>query len=346
MVDYLVVGCGIAGISIARLLADAGLKILIIDRKPYIGGACNDYYDEHGFLLHRHGPHMFHTKSSEVWNFLNRFINFNDYQHRVYTYCDGEFSIFPPKAINTIAPDLNECKNAEDYLYQVHGIENTDKYFRGYSEKHWGLGLKDLPVSIVSRVRLRTSDDPRYFMDKYQGMPIGGFSLMFYNMLDHPKIKVMLNTDYSEIANLKLISKGMVWTGGIDELLDYKYGKLAYRSRVFTYRSYKEEYHQIGAVVNYPNDYDFIRVLEVKHATGQQSPYTILMYEFPTEIGEPYYPFEIKGNTTTYTKYLMEFSQKYSDSEVYLLGRLATYKYLNMDTCVDNAFDLAKSILK
>lgn len=343
LVDYLIVGCGISGVTIARLLANKGLKVLIIDRRQYIGGLCNDFYNEDGILLHRHGGHIFHTNNSYVWSFLNKFAEWNNYQHRVLSYVDGEYHIFPPKVISSKIPFGVVCKNAEDFLNYTYGREITDKYFRGYSKKHWGVDLKDLPSEIVSRVQVRENSDTRYFTNKYQGLPIGGYTQMFNNMLESSRIKIMLNTKYIEIKDCLTIGN-TIWTGGIDELFNFQNGKLSYKSRRFVYKKYNVELYQPDTVINYPNDYDFIRTLELKHATGQQSPTTVVIYEYPTEVGESYYPFTSENNNLIYIEYLENFKETYLNDKFYLLGRLANYEYLNMDTCIEKAVDLYEVI--
>lgn len=343
--DYLVVGCGLAGIAIARLLASTPDKsILVIDKRRHLGGLCYDYYDDNGLLVQPYGGHIFHTNNKRVWDFLSQFTDWNFYQHKVYSYVDGQYHLFPPKGNALpfgIVPD-----SAEEYLRRVYGKEICDKFYRNYSKKHWNRDLSELPSDIVSRVQVRTSDDPRYFLDRYQGLPKQGYTKMFESMLSTPSIKTMLNTDFREISPYIEFEK-VIWTGGLDDLLDYKYGKLKYLSRSFKVRTFEAEFHQPKTVINYPNDYDFIRVLELKHATGQRSLYTNVLYEFPVyesdSIHEPFYPLVIdKEELAKYAYYRQEFDKSYPDT--YILGRLAEYLYLDMDKVVAGAFSLYENI--
>jgi UDP-galactopyranose mutase len=343
--DYLIVGCGLAGIVIGRLLSeDSGNTILMIDKRLHIGGLCYDYYDNNGLLVQPYGGHIFHTNNKRVWDFLSKFTEWNYYQHKVYSYVDGQYHLFPPKGKPLsfgIVPD-----NAEEYLIVVYGKEICDKFYRNYTKKHWNRDLSELPSEIVSRVQVRISDDPRYFLDRYQGLPKYGFTKMFEEILRAPNIKIMLNTDFREISPFIKFNK-VVWTGGLDDLLEYRYGKLQYLSRKFYVRTFEKEFYQNETVINYPNDYDFIRVLELKHATGQKSFYTNVLYEYPiyktSDEHEPFYPLIIdEQERQKYSKYQQLLSENHKNTHV--LGRLAEYLYLDMDKVIERAFALYEDI--
>src|ERR671913_1735731 len=346
MFDYLIVGAGFAGATIAeRLAAHAGKRVLICDKRPHIGGNAFDYYNEHGILIHKYGPHIFHTNSAEVFDYLSRFTEWRPYQHRVRASVDGQIVPIPINldTINTlyglnltsfevedffkkVAEPCDEIRTSEDVVVSTVGRELYEKFFRNYTRKQWGLDASELDATVIARIPVRTNRDDRYFTDTYQAMPAHGFTRMFERMLGHPNIKIMLNTDYREIEG-SIAYDRVVFTGPVDEYFDFRFGKLPYRSLEFKFETLDTARHQPVAVVNYPNDNAFTRITEIKHITGQQHAKTTLVTEYPQAEGDPYYPVPRPENAVLYKKY-QELAEQ-ADG-VHFVGRLATYKYYNM----------------
>ena len=348
--DYLVVGAGFAGTVLAERLAEgSGKKVLIIDKRPHIGGNAYDQYDEHGILIHKYGPHIFHTNSRDVFEYLSRFTGWRHYQHRVRASVDGQLVPIPinldtinqlygtqytsfnlQQFFDSVAEPREQIRTSEDVIISKVGRELYEKLFRNYTRKQWGLDPSELDATVIARIPVRTNRDDRYFSDTYQAMPAHGFTRMFERMLAHPNIKIMLNTDYREIEG-SIAYDRVVFTGPIDEYFDYRFGKLPYRSLEFRFETINAERHQPVAVVNYPNDNAFTRVTEIKHVTGQEHPKTTLVTEYPQADGDPYYPVPRPENAALYRKY-QELADK--TEGVHFVGRLATYKYYNMDQVV------------
>jgi UDP-galactopyranose mutase len=350
--DYLIVGAGFAGSVLAeRLARGSGKHVLLIDRRPHIGGNAYDCYDDAGILIHKYGPHIFHTNSKEVFDYLSRFTTWRQYQHKVLASVDGQLVPIPINldTINQLyglrlssfemeeflasrAETIETVRNSEDVVVSKVGRELYEKFFRGYTRKQWGLDPSELDAQVTARVPTRTNRDDRYFTDAYQAMPRHGFTRMFARMLDHPWIKVMLNTDYRDVKDA-LPYREMIFTGPVDEYFDYEFGKLPYRCLEFRHETLNVPQYQPVAVVNYPNDYAFTRVTEFKHLTGQEHPKTSIVHEYPQAEGDPYYPIPRKENAEIYRKY----AELADDSGVRFVGRLATYKYYNMDQVVAQA---------
>ncbi|HET9227026.1 MAG TPA: UDP-galactopyranose mutase, partial [Thermoanaerobaculia bacterium] len=309
MFDYLIVGAGYAGSVLAeRLARGAGKKVLLVDRRPHIGGNAYDCYDDAGILIHKYGPHIFHTNSKEVFEYLSEFTEWRPYEHRVRASVDGQLVPIPINldTINqlyglklnsmevegffaSLAEARETIRTSEDVVVSRVGRELYEKFFRGYTRKQWGLDPSQLDAMVTSRVPVRTNRDDRYFTDSYQAMPQRGYTRMFENMLDHPNIKVLLNCDYHEIKEEVAYDK-LIFTGPVDEYFGYRYGKLPYRSLHFDFRTVNQERVQPVAVVNYPNEHLYTRVTEFKQLTGQEHPKSTLVYEFPQGEGDPYYP--------------------------------------------------------
>jgi UDP-galactopyranose mutase len=351
--DYLVVGAGFAGSVLAeRLAAGSGKKILIVDKRPHIGGNAYDCYDEHGILIHKYGPHIFHTNSQDVFGYLSRFTVWRNYQHRVRAWVDGRLVPIPINldTINrlygtrytsfelqqffaSVAEPRDEIRTSEDVIISKVGRELYEKFFRNYTRKQWGLDPSELDATVIARIPVRTNRDDRYFTDSYQVMPAHGFTRMFERMLAHPNIKILLNTDYREIEG-SIAYDRVVFTGPVDEYFDFRFGKLPYRSLEFKFDTLDTARHQPVAVVNYPNDNAFTRITEIKHVTGQEHGKTTLVTEYPRAEGDPYYPVPRPENAALYRRY-----QELADATegVHFVGRLATYKYYNMDQVVAQA---------
>jgi UDP-galactopyranose mutase len=356
MFDYLIVGAGFAGCVLAeRLAADAGKRVLVVDRRPHIGGNAYDHYNEAGILVHRYGPHIFHTNSREVFEYLSRFTAWRPYEHRVLASVDGQLVPIPINldTINRLyglrldsfqaaaflaerAEKIEHPRNAEEMVLSKVGRELYEKFFRNYTRKQWGLDPAELDASVTARIPTRTNRDDRYFTDTYQAMPLHGYTRMFERMLDHPNIKLMLNTDYREIAGC-IPHRELIYTGPIDEFFDFRFGKLPYRSLEFRFETHDTPRVQPVATINYPNEHAYTRVTEFKHLTGQRHHKTTVVYEYPRAEGEPYYPVPRKENAELYKRY-----QELADATpgVHFVGRLATYKYYNMDQVVAQALTL------
>jgi len=356
MFDYLIVGAGFAGSVLAeRLARGSNKKVLVVDRRNHIGGNAYDCFDDHGILIHKYGPHIFHTASKEVFDYLSRFTDWRQYQHKVLACVDGQLVPIPINldtinrlyGLNLNSFQLDEwfasraekkdvIKTSEDVVVSKIGRELYEKFFRNYTRKQWGLDPSELDAAVTARVPVRTNRDDRYFTDAYQAMPLHGYTRMFERMTAHKNIKIMLNTDYHEIEGSVLYDE-VIFTGPIDEYFDFRFGKLPYRSLRFTFETLDIAQAQPVAVINYPNDNLYTRVTEFKHLTGQQHAKTTRIYEYPQGEGDPYYPIPRAENAALYRQY-----QELADATpgVHFVGRLATYKYYNMDQVVGQALTL------
>jgi UDP-galactopyranose mutase len=355
MFDYLIVGAGYAGSVLAeRLARGSGKQVLLVDRRAHIGGNAYDHYDEAGILVHKYGPHIFHTNCKEVFDYLSRFTPWRQYQHKVLASVDGQLVPIPINldTINQLyglnlnsfqmeeflasrAEPKAEIKTSEDVVVSKVGRELYEKFFRGYTRKQWGLDPSELDAQVTARVPTRTNRDDRYFTDIYQAMPKHGFTRMFGAMLDHPNIKVLLNTDYRDVKDI--IPHGeLIYTGPVDEYFEFQFGKLPYRCLEFKHETLNSPQHQPVAVVNYPNDNPFTRITEFKHLTGQEHQKTSIVYEYSRADGDPYYPIPKRENAEVYRQY-QELAEA---AGVHFVGRLATYKYYNMDQVVAQALTL------
>jgi UDP-galactopyranose mutase len=330
--DYLIVGAGYAGSVLAeRLARGSGKQVLLVDRRPHIGGNAYDHYDNAGILVHKYGPHIFHTNSREVFEYLSQFTDWRQYQHKVLASVDGQLVPIPINldTINRLyglnlnsfemeeflasrAEHRDPVRTSEDVVVNKVGRELYEKFFRGYTRKQWGLDPSELDAQVTARVPTRTNRDDRYFTDSYQCMPKHGFTRLFENMLDHPNINILLNTDYRHVKDI-IPHKEIIYTGPVDEFFEYRFGQLPY-----------------------PNDYAFTRITEFKHLSGQEHPKTSIVYEFPKAEGDPYYPIPRRENSELYHQY-QELAEQ---AGVHFVGRLATYKYYNMDQVVAQALTL------
>jgi UDP-galactopyranose mutase len=360
MFDYLIVGAGFAGAVMAERLASVlGKKVLIVDKRPHIAGNTYDYHNRDGILVHKYGPHIFHTNSREVFDYLGRFTAWRPYEHRVLASVDGMLVPIPIN-LNTInmlyglqltsfevddflksrSEERHPIVTSEDVVVNRVGKDLYEKFFKGYTRKQWGLDPSDLDASVAARIPTRANRDNRYFSDTYQAMPTGGYTRLFEKMLAHPNIKVMLNTDYKEIQDDIRWSR-MIYTGPIDYYFDYCYGKLPYRSIEFKFETLEMEYYQPTGTINYPNEHPYTRITEFKYLTGQKHSKTSIVYEYPVSDGDPYYPVPRAENTELYKKYQVLAA---ACPDTYFTGRLATYKYYNMDQVIAQSLTLFKKI--
>ena len=362
--EYIIVGAGLAGATIAeRIATTMDKKVLVIDKRKHVGGNCFDHYNEHGILVHKYGPHTFHTKQKKVWAYLSQFTSWNRYQHKVMSYVDGKLVPFPinlntlkllysidfnPESmkayLDKVAVRFPEIRNAEQYIISQIGVELYEKFYKQYSYKQWGIDPCDLDAEVFKRIPIRTNNDDRYFTDPYQGIPSNGYTEMVKNMLDHPNISLLLGVDFLDVKPM-ISYHYLIYTGPIDAYYHHCHGCLGYRSLVFQPETHYQEYYLPSAAINYPNDYDFTRIREYKYMTGQIAPCTTIVKEYPVDVSEnhdPYYPVLTQKNMDTYNKYA---SMAKKETDVIFVGRLAEYKYYNMDQIVEKALDVFSTII-
>jgi len=352
MREILVVGAGFAGATCAEQLAAKGSKVLVVDKRPHIAGNAFDELDVHGVLIHRYGPHIFHTNSKRIFEYLSRFTHWRHYEHRVLAEARDMLVPIPINrtTLNALyglglseaeAADFIEqartprhpILNSEDVVLNSVGPELCDLFFRGYTKKQWGLDLSELSAGVAARIPTRSNDDDRYFTDTFQFMPSNGYTEMFSAMLDHPNITVELERDFADIDRSPF--DHIIYTGPIDAYFCYRFGKLPYRSLQFEHEHFSDRdiFQQTGTV-NYPNAHDYTRITEFKHLTGQAVPGTSIVKEYPMAEGEPYYPVPRPANDALFKQYKALADQ---EKDVTFVGRLAQYKYFNMDQVVGAA---------
>ena len=360
--DFLVVGAGFGGSVLAeRLATQAGKRVLLVDKRPHIGGNAYDRYDEAGVLVHTYGPHIFHTNSAEVFSYLSQFTAWRPYEHRVRASVDGMLVPIPINldTINALygtSYDSNDLqaffasvaerngtpRTSEDVVVSAVSRELYEKFFRNYTRKQWGLDPSELDASVTARVPTRTNRDDRYFGDRFQAMPLHGYTRMFERMLDQPNLHIMLATDFRELEGLVPYEQ-LVYTGPIDEYFHHAYGVLPYRSLQFEFVTHDREVFQPVPVVNFPNEHAYTRCTEFKYLTGQAHPKTTVVYEYPTSSGDPYYPIPRPENNDLYKRYKLLAD---AVPDVHFVGRLATYRYYNMDQVVAQALATFKRIVE
>jgi UDP-galactopyranose mutase len=358
--DYLIVGAGFAGSVLAERLARVcGKSVLLIDKRSHIGGNAFDHYNEHGILVHKYGPHIFHTNSREVFEYLSQFTEWRPYEHHVLASVDGQLLPMPinldtlnrlyglnmnsfeaAKFLESISEKKVQLKTSEDVVVSRIGRELYEKFFRNYTRKQWDMDPSELNAAVTARVPVRTNRDNRYFTDMYQAMPLHGYTRMFENMLDHPKIKILLNAGFREVQEV-IPYKKLIYTGPIDEFFNFRYGKLPYRSLHFQHETVNREVFQSEAVVNYPNEHLYTRITEFKYLTGQEHSKSSIVYEYPRAEGDPYYPIPKAENDCLYAKYKALAETR---TDVQFVGRLATYKYYNMDQVTAQALATFKKL--
>ena len=353
--DYLIVGAGFAGSVLAeRLASQHGARVLLIDRRPHVGGNAYDELNEAGILYHKYGPHIFHTNSDAVVDYLSQFTAWRPYEHRVRAVVRDKLVPIPINrtTLNELfdldlktdqeaadylasrAEPVEDIKTSEDVVINAVGRELYELFFQGYTRKQWGLDPSELDKQVTSRIPTRTNTDDRYFSDTFQAMPLHGYTKMFEKMLDHPLIEIRTGVDFRDVRD-EVEADHIVYTGPIDEYFDFLFGKLPYRSLKFDHQTLDEERHQPVAVVNYPSpEVPYTRISEYKHLTGQEAAVTTITYEYPSPEGDPYYPIPRPENQALYKRY-----EALADSTegVTFVGRLATYRYYNMDQIVGQA---------
>ena len=353
MYDWLIVGAGFAGSVLAERLAnERGERVMVIDRRDHIAGNAYDKPDAAGVLIHQYGPHIFHTNSRSIFDYLSRFTAWRPYEHKVLGVVDGKQVPIPINldTINTLyglslteaelpawlaerAEQVDEIRTSEDVVVFKVGRELYEKFFRGYTRKQWGMDPSELDKSVTARVPTRTNRDDRYFTDEFQFMPKHGYTRMFEAMLASPNIDVMLGTDYRDVPD-EIPHKRLIFTGPIDEFFDFRFGRLPYRSLRFEHVTLDQPWYQPVGTVNFPQTEDYTRISEYKHMTGQDHPKTSITYEYPAAEGDPYYPIPRPENAELFKRYER---LAFTTADVWFVGRLATYRYYNMDQVVGQA---------
>lgn len=354
--DFVIVGAGFAGVVLAeRIASQAGMSCLVVERRSHIGGNAYDYFDDAGVLIHKYGPHYFRSNSDRIVAYLSAFTEWHPVEYKIRSWSEGRYWQFPIN-LNTFeqligrrsssgemeetlarwrVPIQNPANSEEVILSQV-GTALYERFFKNYTRKQWKRDPKDLDPSVCGRIPIRTNRDDRYLSDKFQALPKHGYTKLFQRMLDHPKIKVLLQTDYREVLP-SVEFKHLIYTGPIDEYYRCCFGPLPYRSLRFEPETLETEYFQPVMQVNYPNEEAFTRIVEIKHATGQRLPVTTIVREYPEDFGpgkEPYYPIPANDSKALYERYAALAAQ---EQKVSFVGRLATYRYYNMDQVVGMA---------
>lgn len=360
--SVLIVGAGFAGSVVAREIAEAGHLVLLIDRRTHIGGNAYDENDANGVKIHRYGPHIFHTNSERVFGYLSRFTTWINYEHRVLSIVNGHSYNFPinRQTINKLyGLDLDEMgvaeffenvresrhpvRTSEDVVLNSVGRDLYEKFFLNYTRKQWGVDPSQLKAGVAARIPFRTNNDDRYFTDKFQVMPANGYAHMFGRMLDHPRIRVELGVDFEDIHSRSDFNH-LVYTGPIDTYFGHCFGPLPYRSLRFDHEHLPgtSQFQSVGTV-NYPNDHGYTRITEFKHLTGQCHEGTSIVREYPQEQGDPYYPIPSDDNEALFNRYqaLAE-----AEANVTFVGRLAEYRYYNMDQVVGAALGAVPRVLE
>lgn len=367
-IKNIIVGAGFSGATLAHKIAtELDEEVFVIDAKNHIGGNCYDYYDDNGICIHQYGTHIFHTNLKNVWDFVSNFTKWNPYMHAVKGLIDGQLVPIPfnLNSIHQVFPrsiaDKLETKLIEKFgfnvkvpILQLRGTGDKDlefladyiyeKIFLHYTLKQWGMKPEDLDPAVTGRVPVYISRDNRYFQDKYQGIPLHGYTKVIEKMLDHPKIKVSLNTPFNKVKN-DITYDRLFYTGPIDEFFDYELGELPYRSLKFDFVEFDKPYFQSGACINYPNNYDFTRIGEYKYFLDDKSDKTVVSFEYPQNFengkNERYYPIVKDENLALYNRYLKKAKEH---PNVYFLGRLGDYKYYDMDKAIARALELFESL--
>ena len=356
-IDYLVVGSGLFGSTFARLKAELGFKVLVIEKRNHIGGNC---YTEkiHNINVHKYGPHIFHTNDYKIWKFINKFSKFNNYQHRIKVNYKNNIYSFPINlltmnqvwGITTPEQAINKIKslskkenieNLEDFALSEIGKELYEIFIKGYTTKQWNKPPCELPSFIIKRLPIRCNYDDRYFNDKYQGIPIDGYTAIFEKMLDHPNINVQINVDFFENKKEFINFSKIIYTGAVDQFYDYVFGELEYRSLRFENEIFEKEDFQGVSIINYTDQsVPFTRIIEHKHFEQSESSNTIITKEYPENYSKdkiPYYPINDEKNNALYKKYC-----ELNSNNVIFGGRLGSYRYMDMHQIIGSAMLFAK----
>lgn len=361
MFNYLIIGSGFAGSVLAEQLAAAGKSVAIADRRNYVGGNAADEKNSHGILCHLHGPHLFHTNSERIFGYLSKFTKWRNYEHRVLASVDGALYPFPVNldTINRVYGSKMDsdalagfleaaikasgvclpAQNAAEACIARMGVHLFKVFFQNYTRKQWGRCASLLDPSVTAKIPIRLDLEDRYFTDRFQAVPEEGYTRMFENMLGNENITRFMGTAYQDVKHVP--HEKLIFTGPADEYFGHRFGPLPYRSLRFEHNTLNQDRFQPVGTVNYPNDHEFTRITEWKHITGQEHRKTTITREFPCESGDPYYPIPCKESATLYQRYKALADR---EKNVFFVGRLATYRYLNMDQVVGSALTLADKL--
>ncbi len=362
--DLLIVGAGPVGCVIAERAAnELGWKVLIIDKRNHLAGNCFDQTHKSGVLVHQYGPHYFRTNKKELIDYLSAFTSWIPGNYIVKSSVGGELYPFPIN-LNTLRkffgenfnPDsakeyleklrlkIEKPNNSEEFVLSRVGQKMYESFYLGYTLKQWEKHPKDLDASVCGRIPVRFNEDERYVDHKFQLTPADGFTAMFKKMIENPNITVQLNTDYKSIKDSLPNVKATVYSGAVDEYFNFQFGKLPWRSLEFDFVEYKEEYRQPCVQINYPNEHEYTRTVEIKHVTRQKHPNTVVSFEYPKSVGDPYYPIPAEENRVLYSKYKVLADEETKRKKVYFAGRLAQYVYMNTDEAIETALLTFKKI--
>lgn len=359
----LIVGAGISGLTIARKYAEKGHEVTLLEKRNHIGGNCFDYVDENGIIVSKYGAHLFHTNDEGVWNFVRQFADWFTYEHKVLSFVDGKLVPVPVniKTVNSLfgtdikteeemkiwleknIKPIKDPKNSEDSALSRVGPVLYEKMFKHYTKKQWDLWPEELEASVMDRIPVRTNFDDRYFTDKYQALPSGGYTKFFQALSNHKNIKIVYNTEFNDDLKNSLEWDKLFFTGPIDQFFGKKFGKLQYRSLNFQFETLDREYFQENSVINYPQTEKFTRIVEFKYFNNCKSNKTTICKEYSSWDGEPYYPVPNQVNRDLYLRY-QEEAEKLESKNIFFVGRLANYKYFNMDQAFKNALDLFEKL--
>lgn len=363
--QIIIVGAGISGLVLAERYSSLGKKVLVIEKRDHIGGNCYDHFDKEGILISQYGAHLFHTNYEKVWNYVSKFTSWNSYEHKVLACVDDKL-VPVPVNITTINKLFNlniknskemkiwleenqikfdNPKNSEEVALSRVGKVLYNKIFKNYTIKQWNKHPSELDSSVLARIPVRDNFDDRYFSDKYQAQPEKGFTVLFENMVKNEFIDVFLKTDFFNIRDMIKDYEKLFYSGPIDQFFNYEFSdqRLEYRSLKFKFETHDKDFFQEGPVINYPNEHEFTRIVEYKHITKQDHFKTTISKEFPTDIGDPYYPVLTHKNRNIYKKYLIKGKKL---DNVFFIGRLAEYRYINMDEAFNNALGLFNKLEK
>ena len=365
-IDLLVVGSGPVGAMAARVAAEEhGLNCLVVERRGNVGGHCFDRYHESGVLIHEYGPHYFRTNSDELFQRLSSFTEWLPGRYFVKSYSRGQLFTLPISLITleeffgrsftmheaedllaSLREPIDNPRNSEEFVLSRVGRELYEAFYVGYTQKQWSKHPRELAPSVCGRVPIRYNRDPRYVGHKHQVMPKWGYTRLFENLLKHPKIKVLLQADYAEVRGCLMPRMATIYTGAIDEYFEYALGRLAWRSLEFAYDVHDEAFVQPCVQINYPNDFDYTRTVEVKHVTRQEHPKTVVAREYARAEGPPYYPVPAEENYQLYERYAAKAAEERTSRRVYFAGRLAEYTYIDMDVAFLRGLDVVSQIIQ
>lgn len=364
--DIIIIGAGISGATLAERYAKKGKKVLVLEKRDHIAGNCYDYYNDDGILVSKYGAHLFHTNFEDVWKYVNKFSKWYKYEHKVLAKVDEQLVPVPVNIttvnklfglsikneeemrewLESVQIKKKKPKNSEEAALARVGKVLYEKMFKNYTKKQWDRYPAELDALVMNRIPVRDNFDDRYFSDKYQALPVGGYTQLFEKMLKHKNIEVRLNTDFFDVRDQITDFEKMFYTGPIDRFFDFKHSvkrHLEYRSINFVFETHDTEFYQENSVINYPSpeDGEFTRIVEYKHFTKQKHPKTTISKEYTVDVTspdqEPYYPIPNPDNQAIYEEYKKEADKL---DNIYFVGRLANYKYFNMDQAFKNALDL------